>query len=102
MICQLGSSLLAQSVSSAATRQLSCDVSVQHSSAQLSSAQLSSAQLSSAQLSSAQLSSAQLRSAQLSSAQLSSAPLLFEGSVATRQLSCQVSCNLSAELHLVS
>ena len=72
MMCQLGSSLLAQSVSSAATRQLSCDVSVQHS------------------------------SAQLSSAQLSSAPLLFEGSVATRQLSCQVNCNLSAELHLVS
>ena len=35
MICQLGSILLAESVSSAATRQLSCDVSAQLSSAQL-------------------------------------------------------------------
>ncbi len=33
--------------------------------------------------------------------QLSSAQLLCEGLVATRQLSCQVSCNLSAELHPV-
>ncbi len=35
MICRLGRSLLAQSVSSAATQQLSCDVSAQLSSAQL-------------------------------------------------------------------
>jgi len=36
------------------------------------------------------------------SAQLSSAQLPSEGSIATRQVSCQVRCSLSAELHPVS
>ena len=104
MICQLGSSLLAQSVSSAATRQLSCDVSVQHSSVQLSSAQLSSAQLSSGQLrcylkAQLQLVNSAVRSA--ATCQLS-CTLLAEMKLVISAATCWLSCSLSARLCSVS